>query len=107
MFKKLNLSNEISIHLVEISPVLSAIQAEKLCTRSRGIEPRINEDQKNSVTHYREGVTKEGVKIYWYHSINDIPRKFSIFVAQEFFDALPIHKFQVRKNRNVDIDEDA
>ncbi|KYQ57178.1 hypothetical protein ALC60_03844 [Trachymyrmex zeteki] len=94
VFKKLNLSNKISIHLVEISPVLSAIQAEKLCTKSKSIEPRVNEDQKNSITHYREGVTREEVKIYWYYSINDIPRKFSVFIAQEFFDALPIHKFQ-------------
>jgi len=45
--------------------------------------------------HYREGVTRDGVKIYWYYSINDVPRKFSVFIAQEFFDALPIHKFQV------------
>lgn len=98
MFKKLNLSNKISIHLIEISPVLSAIQAKKLCTESRDIEPVVNEDQKNAVTHYKEGVTREGVKVYWYHSINDVPRKFSIFVAQEFFDALPIHKFQVQKH---------
>lgn len=104
MFKKLNLSNKISIHLVEISPVLSAIQAEKLCIESRNIEPRVNEDRKNSVTHFKEGITREGVKIYWYHSINDVPRKFSVFIAQEFFDALPIHKFQVWKYQNVDID---
>jgi len=95
VFKKLNLSNKISIHLVEISPVLSAIQAEKLCTESRNIELRINEDQTNSIMHYREGVTRDGVKIYWYYSINDVPRNFSVFIAQEFFDALPIHKFQV------------
>ncbi|XP_012535613.1 protein arginine methyltransferase NDUFAF7 homolog, mitochondrial [Monomorium pharaonis] len=94
VFRKLNLSNKISIHLVEISPALSAIQAEKLCTESRDIEPRVNEDRDNSVTHYREGVTKDGVKIHWYYSVNDVPRKFSVFVAQEFFDALPIHKFQ-------------
>ncbi|KAL0117599.1 hypothetical protein PUN28_010419 [Cardiocondyla obscurior] len=94
VLKRLNLSKKISVYLVEVSPILSAIQAEKLCTESRDVEPRINKEQKNSITHYKEGVTKEGVKIYWYHSINDVPRKFSIFVAQEFFDALPIHKFQ-------------
>ncbi|XP_011871021.1 PREDICTED: NADH dehydrogenase [ubiquinone] complex I, assembly factor 7 homolog isoform X2 [Vollenhovia emeryi] len=94
VFKKLNLLNKVSVHLVEISPVLAAIQAEKLCAESRDIEPRINEGQKNSVTHYKEGVTREGVKLYWYRSINDVPRKFSVFVAHEFFDALPIHKFQ-------------
>lgn len=87
--------NKISVHLVEVSPVLSVIQAKKLCIESRDSELRINENQKNSVTHYREGVTKDGVKIYWYYTINDVPREFSVFIAQEFFDALPIHKFQV------------
>lgn len=77
------------------------IQAKKLCTESKDSELRVNENQKNSITHYREGVTKDGVKIYWYYTINDVPREFSIFVAQEFFDALPIHKFQVSKSVNT------
>lgn len=97
--KKLNLLNKISVHLVEISPVLSKIQAKKLCIESKDSDLRIKY-QKNSITHYREGITKNGVKIYWYYSITDIPKKFSIFIAQEFFDALPIHKFQVLKNKN-------
>ncbi|XP_019884478.1 protein arginine methyltransferase NDUFAF7, mitochondrial [Camponotus floridanus] len=94
VFKKLNVLDKISVHLVEVSPVLSMIQAKKLCIESKNSELKVNENQKNSVTHYREGVTKDGVKIYWYYSINDVPREFSIFIAQEFFDALPIHKFQ-------------
>lgn len=98
MFKKLNLSNKISVHLVEISPTLSKLQAEKLCTESKDNEPKVNENANGSITHYKEGVTKDGVKIYWYYSINDVPREFSIFVAHEFFDALPIHKFQVSKS---------
>lgn len=89
--------DKISVHLVEVSPVLSMIQAKKLCIESKNSELAVNENQKNSITHYREGTTKDGVKIYWYYAINDVPRKFSIFVAQEFFDALPIHKFQVLK----------
>ncbi|XP_029177167.1 protein arginine methyltransferase NDUFAF7, mitochondrial [Nylanderia fulva] len=94
VFKKLNVSNKVSVHLVEVSPVLSMIQAKKLCIKSTDSELRINENQKNSITHYREGVTKDGIKIYWYYTINDVPREFSVFIAQEFFDALPIHKFQ-------------
>lgn len=92
--RKLNLSNRISVHLVEISPALSALQAKRLCVENREKEPKVNEDEKNSITHYRQGVTIDGVKIYWYYSINDVPREFSVFLAHEFFDALPIHKFQ-------------
>ncbi|XP_032673385.1 protein arginine methyltransferase NDUFAF7 homolog, mitochondrial [Odontomachus brunneus] len=93
VFKKFNLLDKVSVHLVEISPALSQLQTERLCTESRDNEPTGNEDEKSTM-YYREGVTKNGVKIYWYYSINDIPKKFSIFVAHEFFDALPIHKFQ-------------
>lgn len=94
MLKKLKLLDQVSVHLIEISPTLSQLQAEKLCTNSR--ELTANESKISPVMHYREGVTKDGgVKIYWYYSINDVPRKFSVFVAHEFFDALPIHKFQV------------
>lgn len=88
--------DKVSVHLVEISPALSQLQAERLCIESRDNEPIANKDEK-SIMYYRQGVTKNGVKIYWYYSINDIPKKFSIFVAHEFFDVLPIHKFQVSK----------
>lgn len=95
VFKKLHLLNKISVHLIEISPILSTIQAEKLCIKSRNYESNISENTTGPIMHYREGVTKEGLKIYWYYSIKDVPKKFSVFVAHEFFDALPIHKFQV------------
>ncbi|XP_014475689.1 PREDICTED: NADH dehydrogenase [ubiquinone] complex I, assembly factor 7 homolog [Dinoponera quadriceps] len=95
VFKKFNLLDKVSVHLVEISPALSQLQAERLCTESRDNGPTASKKETSSVMHYREGVTKNGgVKIYWYYSVNDVPRKFSIFVAHEFFDALPIHKFQ-------------
>lgn len=100
----LNLSNRVSVHLVEISPALSQLQAERLCIESRDNKPTVDENNKSSVTHYREGITKNGnVKIYWYYSINDVPRNFSIFIAHEFFDALPIHKFQVLRERSISI----
>ncbi|KAG7199983.1 hypothetical protein KM043_014408 [Ampulex compressa] len=94
VLKKLRILNEISVHLVEISPILSKIQAQTLCPSSEECDLKASEGQNNSVTHYRMGVTDDGVKIYWYYSVQDVPKSFSIFLAHEFLDALPIHKFQ-------------
>ncbi|KAK0168558.1 hypothetical protein PV327_002344 [Microctonus hyperodae] len=99
VFKQFRVTDKVSIHLVEISRTLSEIQAQKLCTSSKEVVSEVNKEQKNSVTHYREGITEFGNKVFWYRSIEDVPRKFSIFIAHEFFDALPIHKFQ--KNNEI------
>ncbi|XP_050442537.1 protein arginine methyltransferase NDUFAF7 homolog, mitochondrial [Adelges cooleyi] len=80
----------ISIHMVEMSKKYSLEQAKKLNCTILEID--------NCQKYYQHGQTSEvyGTKdIFWYHSIDDIPRnKFSFIVAQEFFDALPIHKFR-------------
>ncbi|VDN52973.1 unnamed protein product [Dracunculus medinensis] len=75
-----------SIHLVEISDSLIKKQENILC---------------NSITNYIEGhpyiksnITKYGIPIFWYRSVDEIPTKFSVFIANEFLDALPIHQFQ-------------
>jgi len=46
--------------------------------------------------YYMKGETQEGLPIFWYRSLLDVPRGFSCLLAHEFFDALPIHKFKVR-----------
>ncbi|XP_017879219.1 protein arginine methyltransferase NDUFAF7 homolog, mitochondrial isoform X2 [Ceratina calcarata] len=91
VFKQLKLLNNISVHLVEISPALSGIQAKKLC---KTIKEHDVTKLNGANAYYREGVTEDGVKLYWYYSIKDVPKAFSIILAHEFFDALPIHKFQ-------------
>ncbi|KAF4099088.1 protein arginine methyltransferase NDUFAF7, mitochondrial isoform X2 [Onychostoma macrolepis] len=78
---------EISVHLVEVSPKLSQFQAECLT----GDNTQLNDGDQPV---YRSGTTRTGLPVYWYRRIEDIPRGFSIFLAHEFFDALPIHKFQ-------------
>ncbi len=55
----------INIHLVETSPSLKAIQKEKLSS----------------------------YEITWHDDLKDIPDIPAIFMANEFFDALPIHQF--------------
>ncbi|XP_026681235.1 protein arginine methyltransferase NDUFAF7, mitochondrial-like isoform X2 [Diaphorina citri] len=48
---------------------------------------------------YQSGTTKSGTKIKWYTSIFDVPQKnFTLFLAHEFFDALPVHKFVKTEN---------
>lgn len=45
---------------------------------------------------YHHAIAEEtGFPIYWYRSITDLPQGFHFYIAHEFFDALPIHKFQV------------
>lgn len=57
----------LQVHLVEISPKLRKIQTETL---------------KNS-----------GHSIHWHTQLDGVPDGPAIFIANEFFDALPIHQF--------------
>ncbi|MDG7056841.1 MAG: SAM-dependent methyltransferase [Wolbachia endosymbiont of Penenirmus auritus] len=60
--------DSVSIHLVEISPALQEIQKEKL----------------------------KGLDINWHENIDSLPKRPTIFLANEFFDALPIDQFVYR-----------
>ncbi|XP_057678648.1 protein arginine methyltransferase NDUFAF7, mitochondrial isoform X2 [Corythoichthys intestinalis] len=91
-----------SLHLVEVSPVLSRLQARTLI----GTEGAEAEEPV-----YKSGRTSAGTPVSWYRRLDDVPPGFSIFLAHEFFDALPVHKFQ-RTERGwrevmVDADPDA
>ncbi|WP_333023358.1 class I SAM-dependent methyltransferase [Wolbachia endosymbiont of Pentidionis agamae] len=57
--------NAMSIHLIEISPILIELQKQAL----------------------------KNFNITWHISINTLPEKIAIFVANEFFDAMPIDQF--------------
>ncbi|XP_018515635.1 protein arginine methyltransferase NDUFAF7, mitochondrial [Lates calcarifer] len=78
----------VSLHLVEVSPALSRLQAQNLT--GDGSREADAEDE----PVYRRGETAAGLPVSWYRRLDDVPRGFSIFLAHEFFDALPIHKFQ-------------
>ncbi|XP_026275419.1 protein arginine methyltransferase NDUFAF7, mitochondrial isoform X1 [Frankliniella occidentalis] len=137
VFKLLRGKEGLSVHLVEISPEFSRIQAEKLCQKGtvqqasffveREVSGNIakgrkygvkNDDTEGKVTgkkssfstitverpsnlvkkteskHYQEGVMDDGTPVYWYYSLSEVPNNFSCFLAHEFFDALPVHKFK-------------
>ncbi|XP_035268574.1 protein arginine methyltransferase NDUFAF7, mitochondrial [Anguilla anguilla] len=96
----------VSVHLVEVSPRLSEVQARSLTGDLNQVSRSENDPA------YRRGTTGTGLPISWYRSLDDVPKGFSIYLAHEFFDALPIHKFQKTKRgwreMMVDIDpEDA
>lgn len=99
---KLVPTDALSIHFVELSPYLSKMQSQKLCYKSTEF------DQQKNLPFYRIGETVTGIKCYWYQRIEDVPKEFSIILAHEFFDALPIHKLQkdgdIWKEVLVDID---
>ncbi|KAI1287060.1 Protein arginine methyltransferase NDUFAF7, mitochondrial [Halotydeus destructor] len=92
-----------SLHLVEISPHLTQIQEQTLCGTSS-----LSEGDRNKKLH---SLCKSGIPVTWYQTLEDVPDKtgFNAFVAHEFFDALPIHKFQKNEQgqyREVLIDFD-
>ncbi|XP_034017971.1 protein arginine methyltransferase NDUFAF7, mitochondrial [Thalassophryne amazonica] len=94
----------LSLHLIEVSPTLSQIQAQTLT----GNQHQETNSEEEPV--YRRGKTASGLPVSWYHQIDDVPTGFSIYLAHEFFDALPIHKFQRTETGwrevMVDIDPD-
>lgn len=73
----------ITVHLVEASPTLREKQREKLA---------------------------EAAYVEWYDSIDDIPEGPAIILANEFFDALPIHQAVKQDDgwheRTIEIDDD-
>lgn len=92
VFTQLEALETVSLHLVEISPLLSKIQERKLCNTES-----ITSNELTEITskYTKMGRSKYGVPVYWYNRIEDVPEGFSLYIAHEFFDALPIHKFQV------------
>ncbi|XP_052767099.1 protein arginine methyltransferase NDUFAF7, mitochondrial-like [Mya arenaria] len=98
------LSKALSVHLVEVSVTLSRLQEEKLSATPDQPAPSSKEGE----LHYKSCLSKYGPCVYWYRDIKDVPAGCNMFVAHEFFDALPIHKFQKTEHgwREVLVDID-
>ncbi|XP_053204489.1 protein arginine methyltransferase NDUFAF7, mitochondrial-like [Panonychus citri] len=80
--------DQASLHLVEISPHLVQIQEQHLCGN-------VSVLGKDNFTRH-DSQTKLGLPITWYRSLDQVPEApgFTVYIAHEFLDALPIHKFQ-------------
>ncbi|XP_065095354.1 protein arginine methyltransferase NDUFAF7 homolog, mitochondrial [Ochlerotatus camptorhynchus] len=89
VFDTLKVSQGLAVQMVEMSEHLSEVQAKLLCRSSTEYTDK---------PYYRAGVTASGTKVYWYRQLTDVPEGFAIFLAHEFFDALPIHKFMKQEN---------
>ncbi|XP_032095213.1 protein arginine methyltransferase NDUFAF7, mitochondrial isoform X2 [Sapajus apella] len=79
---------DISVHLVEVSQKLSEVQALTLT------EEKVPLERNAESPVYMKGVTKSGIPISWYRDLHDVPKGHSFYLAHEFFDVLPVHKFQ-------------
>ncbi|KAH8277448.1 hypothetical protein KR026_011116 [Drosophila bipectinata] len=79
---------ELSIHMVEVSPFLSKIQAQRFCYTHQTLQ------EDTQLPHYQTGTTASGTKAFWHRRLEDVPQGFSLVLAHEFFDALPVHKLQ-------------
>nr|XP_020745687.1 protein arginine methyltransferase NDUFAF7, mitochondrial [Odocoileus virginianus texanus] len=79
---------DISLHLVEVSQKLSEIQALTLTEEKVPLERNVESPV------YMKGVTKSGIPVSWYRDLQDVPKEYSFYLAHEFFDVLPVHKFQ-------------
>ncbi|GCB66252.1 protein arginine methyltransferase NDUFAF7, mitochondrial isoform X1 [Scyliorhinus torazame] len=82
--------SKISVHLIEVSPKFGDIQAQLLTEGQHLLH-----DPRSAI--YKTGVTKTGLPISWYRDLQDVPKGFSFYLAHEFFDVLPIHRFQKTK----------
>ena len=99
------IGSKISLHLVEISPALSNMQAIKLVGEPDSDEDDSSKSTKKSDTvesdgdgPYRQETSKYGPSVSWYKDLSQVPEGLSCFIGHEFLDALPIHKFHVRGN---------
>ncbi|XP_075226821.1 protein arginine methyltransferase NDUFAF7, mitochondrial [Lycorma delicatula] len=102
VYKTLDYLDDLSCHLVELSPEMSKLQAQNL-------EVNLQKCDDVNSQCFQKGITKNGVPVTWYNHLKSVPPEFSIVVAHEFFDALPVHKFKKTKHgwREILIDIDS
>ncbi|KAJ3001106.1 hypothetical protein HKX48_003056, partial [Thoreauomyces humboldtii] len=75
------------VHMVDASPFLRTMQAQ---TVAPGVVL-----EEGSATVSRE----DGLNVHWHEVLDDVPSDMcTMFVAHEFFDAMPIYKFELTED---------
>ncbi|OLY85094.1 NADH dehydrogenase [ubiquinone] complex I, assembly factor 7 [Smittium mucronatum] len=86
------------VHLVETSAELRSVQAKKLLCEEIEYNQNLIQDQKS----LNSSVSKFGnIQIKWHNVLDDVElthRSSVMVMAHEFFDALPIHRFELSQN---------
>lgn len=83
-------SDECQFNLIEISPFLRHLQHQTICGSNK---LSVNNQSK---TIYNQPISwYESLNHYFSSKTDENKNRFEIFIANEFFDALPIYKFTV------------
>ncbi|XP_048736959.2 protein arginine methyltransferase NDUFAF7, mitochondrial-like isoform X2 [Ostrea edulis] len=75
----------VTLHLVEVSPKMIQLQSQALTGSTT---------PDDTVAEYQSQKTKFGPDVHWHRFLDQVPKERSCFIAHEFFDVLPIYKFQ-------------
>ncbi|XP_030565308.1 protein arginine methyltransferase NDUFAF7 homolog, mitochondrial [Drosophila novamexicana] len=89
VLSKFKTGAQFTMHMVEISPFLSKAQAQRFCYKHETVP------EEAQLPYYQIGTTASGTQAYWHHRLEDVPPGFSLVLAHEFFDALPVHKLRL------------
>ncbi|KAL3674100.1 hypothetical protein V7S43_000049 [Phytophthora oleae] len=91
--------NAIEIHMVDISPAMQKIQQETL--KCEPVEDKTAPENTMQLPD-------NGPTVRWHADFANVPHGPSLMIAQELFDALPVHQFEYTERgwceRLVDID---
>ncbi|KAL7751797.1 hypothetical protein RI367_002797 [Sorochytrium milnesiophthora] len=97
-----------AVHLVEASPRLRQEQLDTICGATT-VHDKQSRDKHGRLEYTR---TSSGLELFWHENIEDIDDgRWTMLVAHEFLDALPVYKFKKTEEGwreiMVDVDESA
>lgn len=90
-------SQELHVFMVETSPFLRKIQLKSLGSENADEEVKCNQPYKSKHS--------SSINITWLEDISGLPKKDTahFILANEFFDALPFQKFEVRRHNQASL----
>lgn len=87
------------VHLVELGPgrgtlMLDALRAMKIAPAFRSaVRVHLVETSPVLRAAQERALTGAGVEVHYHHNIGQVPKGPAFFIANEFFDALPVHHY--------------